>query len=113
VPLTLSSGLEGFAYGMAGMTLVNVAMRTVFLSRLFPAFAMGRHMLRAMAPSIPAVAAVILARMLYGGERTLGLALSELALYAIVTVAATIALERTLLREVWSYLRARPQLEAA
>ena len=76
-----------------------------YLSRLFAGFNLLRHMLRALAPSVPAVVVVLAVRVVEGGERTLGLALGELALYAAVTALATWAFERDLLREVSGYLR--------
>jgi hypothetical protein len=60
--------------------------------------------LRAIAPSIPAVAAVVLARALESGARGEARALGELALYGAVTVAATLVFERDLLREARGYL---------
>jgi hypothetical protein len=48
---------------------------------------------------------VLLVRLAESGDRTLGLALGELALYLAVTAAATWVFERTLLREVLGYLR--------
>ena len=105
VPLLAVEGLEGFAWGIAAMTAVAVAGRTLYVMRLFPGFSLLRHTLRAIAPTVPAVVAVLVARTLESGERTLGLALGELALYAVVTVLATIAFERALLREVAGYIR--------
>jgi hypothetical protein len=58
-----------------------------------------------VAPSLPAAAVVLAARAAYGGGRTLELALAEFGLYVAVTVIATIAFERSLLREVVGYLR--------
>jgi len=113
VPLTLSAGLEGFAIGMVVMTVANFLLRMLYLSRLFPAFAIARHVARAAAPTVPGVAVVLGVRLLETGERTLSLALGELALYAITTLVATLLLERALLREVWGYLRAAPQPKAA
>ena len=46
------------------------------------------------------------------GERTLDLALLELALYLVVTALMTVVLERPLLREARSYLR-RPDVRPA
>jgi hypothetical protein len=45
-----------------------------------------------------------LARALESGPRTEGRALGELAIYAVVTAAATAVLERDLLREARGYL---------
>jgi O-antigen/teichoic acid export membrane protein len=108
VPLLATEGLDGFAWGIAVMTAVAVAGRAFYVARLFPGFSLARHTLRAIAPTIPAVLVVLAARALESGERTLGMALGELALYVVATVVATIAFERTLLREVMGYLRPSP-----
>lgn len=42
-----------------------------------------------------------------------GVALGQLALYVLVTVAATLVLERPLLREVLGYVRGRPRPASA
>ena len=51
---------------------------------------------------------MLLLRAVTDLDRSPSLALAELALYVLVTVAATWALERRLLREVLGYLRAAP-----
>jgi O-antigen/teichoic acid export membrane protein len=112
VPLIFSDGLAGFAAGMAFVTVVSLAARFYYLTRLFPTFEILRHVLRAIAPTIPAVAAVLVLRLALEGERTLDLALLELALYLVVTALMTVALERPLLREARSYLR-RPGVKPA
>jgi PST family polysaccharide transporter len=111
VPLLFADGLEGFAVGMLAVTLANLAGRAYFLSRLFEGFGMLAHIARAAAPTVPAVAAVLALRLVEPGERTLGLALGELALYLAVTAAATWAFERDLVREALGYLRRRPSAE--
>lgn len=105
VPLLALEGLDGFAIGIAVMTAVAVAGRTFYVIRLFPGFAMARHAARAAAPTVPAVAVVLLARLVESGDRTVAVALGELALYAVVTIAATLLFERALLREALGYLR--------
>jgi polysaccharide transporter, PST family len=106
VPLLVSRGLDGFAIGMIVVTVTTLAARTYYLTRLFPAFAMARHALRAVAPTMPAVAVVAGMRSLEAGvDRSLGLALAELAVFLAVTLVATVVLERSLLREVAGYLR--------
>jgi UDP-N-acetylmuramyl pentapeptide phosphotransferase/UDP-N-acetylglucosamine-1-phosphate transferase len=105
IPLLIVDGLDGLAIGMGAMAAVSLAVRLYYLARLFPAFQIARHVGRAVAPTIPAVAAVLLVRLADGSHRTLARALAELALYAVVTAAFTVALERDLLREVVGYLR--------
>jgi O-antigen/teichoic acid export membrane protein len=113
VPLLATEGLDGFAWGVAAMTAVAIAGRTYFVTRLFPGFSLARHALRAAAPTIPAVLAVLAARALEDGERTLGVSLAELGLYVLVTLAATAAFERKLLLEVVGYLRSAGAPERA
>jgi O-antigen/teichoic acid export membrane protein len=108
VPLLVLEGLRGFAWGVAAMTAVAIGGRAFFVARLFPGFSLARHALRAAAPTVPAVLAVVAVRALETGDRTLGVALGELALYGLVTLVATVAFERALLREVVGYLRPAP-----
>jgi O-antigen/teichoic acid export membrane protein len=106
VPGLILYGLDGFAAGMAFMTVVALAGRSFFLTRLFPAFRMTKHFARAIAPTVPAVALVVALRLL-DLERSAALALGELAVYLAVTAGATLLLERDLLREAVGYLRGR------
>ncbi len=108
VPLLLVDGLDGLALGMALVAAIGLIGRVWYLSRLFPSFQILVHSARAIAPSVPAAAAVLLLRAAADVDRSPSLALGELALYAAITVAATWALERRLLREVTGYLRAAP-----
>jgi O-antigen/teichoic acid export membrane protein len=108
IPLMLTDGLRGLAIGLAVQAGVLVSVRGFFLRRLFAGFALGRHALRAVAPSIPAVGAVALVRALESGTRGEARALGELALYAAVTIAATLLFERDLLREARGYLTRAP-----
>ena len=108
VPLLLADGLDGLALGMALSAAILIAGRVWYLSRLFPSFQILVHSARAVAPSVPAAGAVLLLRAATDLDRSPSLALAELALYLLVTVAATWAFERSLLREVTGYLRAAP-----
>ncbi|MBA3328006.1 MAG: oligosaccharide flippase family protein [Solirubrobacterales bacterium] len=114
VPLVYAHGLRGFAIGTAIGVVVSLAIRAAYLVRLFSGFQIGRHALRAIAPSVPAVGLILLARVLEaGGQRTLGLALAELATYVAVTALATWVLERELLREALGYLHRSAPAAAA
>ncbi len=108
IPLLIVDGLRGFAIGVAAQTVVGVSMRAFYLRRLFEGFGIIRHALRAIAPTVPAAALVLGLRLAESGERSGLLAVSELAGYVVVTLAATLAFERALLREAIGYLRARP-----
>ena len=105
LPLLLTQGLGGLAAGLAIAAGAMVCVRGVYLRRLFPGFAMVRHALRAIAPTVPAAAVVLAARLAESGQRTAGEALAELAAYALVTVVATLRFEGPLVREALGYLR--------
>ena len=105
VPLILTFGLTGYAIAWAVMTLLQVAGRGWYLSKLFDGFRMARHFARAIAPSVPAAAAVLAVRLAEPAGRTPALALAELVLYVGATIAATMLFERPLMREVAGYLR--------
>ncbi|MDX6581343.1 MAG: hypothetical protein QOI10_527 [Solirubrobacterales bacterium] len=105
VPGLYIDGLDGFAVGIAAMTAVSLAARWVYVRRLFPDLRFARHGARAIAPTIPAAAAVIAARLLEGGDRSGELALLELLLYIAVTLIATWFFERDLITEIGGYLR--------
>ena len=109
LPLLIADGLSGFAIGMGVMTAVSFAVRAFYLGRMFSGLRVATHTLRAVAPSVPAVAAVLAVRAADSSSRTGGVAIAELALYAAVTLGATLWLERALLREVAGYLRGAPR----
>jgi O-antigen/teichoic acid export membrane protein len=108
IPLLLAFGLPGFAAGIAVQAAAALAMRAYWLHRLFPGFDFLRHAARAFLPSVPAVAVVAAARALEPRGRTLAMALGELAVYLIVTVAATAYFESGLLREAAGQVVERP-----
>jgi PST family polysaccharide transporter len=108
VPLIYSEGVTGLGIGIAAQMLANLAVRAYFLTRLFAGFALARHAARAIWPTVPAVGAVLLMRLAEPGHRTLSIALGEVAVYVLVTLAATWRYEKPLLAEAVSYLRRRP-----
>jgi O-antigen/teichoic acid export membrane protein len=105
IPGMILWGLDGYAAAICAMIGVQLLVRWYYLARLFEGFKFLRHSLRAIAPSIPAVAAVLGVRLLEGGGRPASIVLGELALYVAVTVGATCLLERALLVEMFGYLR--------
>jgi O-antigen/teichoic acid export membrane protein len=113
IPLLLAFGLPGFAVGIALQGLAQVALRAFYLQRMFSGFDFLRHSARAFLPTLPAAGAVLLLRVLEPGGRTLGLALIELAVYVLVTVAATWRAESSLLREAVGHLRGPRPVSAA
>lgn len=104
VPLMLTVGVIGYGIGMAASTLVLLVMRAHYLRKLFPGFNLFAHAARALAPVLPAVAAVLLVRMI-DVARTPVLALLELCLYAVVVAAMLFVFERRLLKEALGYIR--------
>jgi O-antigen/teichoic acid export membrane protein len=104
-PLLLAEGIDGVAVGIGIATALALVGRVWFLSRLFPSFQILVHSARAIAPSLPATAAVLGMRAVTDLDRSPGLAAAELGLYLALTVAATLALERALLGELRGYLR--------
>jgi O-antigen/teichoic acid export membrane protein len=107
-PLTFAYELDGFAAGTAVMVTGTVAGRWYYLKKLFPRLALTRYVVRALAPTAVAAAVILASRAVFDADRTLSLALGELAVYLAINVALTIPLERALLAEAVSYLR-RPR----
>jgi O-antigen/teichoic acid export membrane protein len=108
IPLLIHLGLKGFAIGVAAAVATDIACRAWYLTRLFRGLRYLAHALRSVAPSLPAIGAVLLLRWIEPFERSLGVALAEGALYLLVTAAFTIALEGRLIREAVGYLRRVP-----
>lgn len=105
IPLLFVDGLRGFAAGMVVFGLVGLVCRAIFLRRIFAGFGMLRHTVRAVVPSLLAMAPILAVRQLESGHRGAGEAAVELVAYLVLTVLATLALEGPLLREARSYLR--------
>ena len=105
LPLLIVDGLDGLAIGLGVVTIVSLIVRGLYLKRLLPGLRLFRHMARAIAPSIPAVGMVLAVRAAEDPHRGAQSAIIELVVYLLVTVLATLAFERSLLREVAGYLR--------
>lgn len=112
IPLLLAFGLPGFAAGVVGQGLVAFIVRVRYVRSLFPGYAPIRHVLRAFLPTVPAAAAVLLARVAGDGTPTLARALVELAGYLLITAVATWRSEAPLLRETLSLVRGRAAVPA-
>jgi O-antigen/teichoic acid export membrane protein len=109
VPLTLAFGLRGLGIGIAFQSLVGLFFRAYYLRKLFHGFGFLRHAVRAIVPTVPAVGAVLLARLAEHGARTLPLALAEFASYLLITAGATWLMEDRLLAEAIGYMLERPR----
>ncbi len=105
LPLLFADGLTGLGIGIAAGALSNLVLRAWYLSTLFRGFEFIRHALRAILPTLPAVAVVLVMRAVEGSPRTAAMAAAELAAYVVVTVLATWRTEGPLLSEVVGYLR--------
>jgi O-antigen/teichoic acid export membrane protein len=107
LPLLFAYGLTGLAIGFAAQAAVNLVFRGWYLAQIFDGFSFARHAWRAVLPTVPAVAAVLLMRQLEHGARSGAMAIAELAVYVLVTVLATWLFEGSLIREAVSYLLRR------
>jgi O-antigen/teichoic acid export membrane protein len=107
LPLLFTHGLGGLAIGLAAGAGANLLVRAWYLSRLFDGFRFIRHALRAVLPTVPAVAAVLLIRALESGARVPAMPAGELVAYIVVTAGGTLLAEGALLREVLGYVRGR------
>jgi len=105
VPLTYADGLGGLATGLSIAVGAGFVARAGYIARLFPGRPLARQAARALAPSVPAVGIVVLARLLESGERSPGIAAAELVAYLLVTAIATWLVERELIREAVGYMR--------
>lgn len=112
IPLTIAHGLTGFAIAVGAQALAHMACRALYLSRFFHGFHYLGHAARSIAPTLPAIAGVLAVRGLITADRTLALALSELAIYGLLIVGFTALFEGRLVKEAVSYLRAAPAIES-
>ena len=103
IPLLLAEGLDGLAIGTAATTAVALALRVVFVHRLFPEVPLVGIAARGAAPAAVGAAAVLAA----GAP-----APAELALYVAIVAAATWLLQGGLLREAVGYLARRSSAQA-
>lgn len=107
MPGALVGDSWGFVCGRIGCTACVLAVRGAYVRRLLPGARLGAMALRAAVPVALASAPVLALRLaLWGGERTLGQALVELALWLAGLALATWRFERGLLAELRGYLRA-------
>lgn len=112
VPAMLVFGLGGYAAGFAASTLVQVVLRGYYMRQLFPGFKIFRQLARGVAPTVVPAALVLLERAVIDAERSLSLALAELAAFSGTVMALTWLLERDLIAEMLGYLR-RPGIGGA
>ena len=108
VPAMIAWGLDGFIVGTCVSLVVELAVRALYLRRLFPGFQLASLLARAVLPVLPGVLLVLGLRVLESGPREPAYALLELGAFVACTIAMTVVRERPLLREVLGYLRREP-----
>jgi O-antigen/teichoic acid export membrane protein len=110
IPLMFSDHLVGLALAFVLGELAAFVVRGIWLSRLFTGVSILTQLIRGFAPTVIAAAPILALRVVAGTEKSLLAAAAVFTFYAIATIAATVALERPLLREAFGYmLRRRPQ----
>jgi PST family polysaccharide transporter len=107
--LTNSYGMHGFEASLAIMTAFTLGARMWYLRRVFKGFRVWLHCLRAVAPTLPAVAITLGVRALWSGPRTIQMAIAEIVVYSVTTIAFTWLFERRLVREMLGYVRRRAE----
>ena len=106
VPAALAWGTAGFLAGRAAGMACVLAVRRVYLRRLLPGVRVEALALRAAGIAALASAAVLAIRLsFWGGERQVGQALGELALWAVLVVVLVLRLDGPLLRELRGLVR--------
>lgn len=105
VPLLLTYGLPGFALGIGAGTVAGLGVRIAYLVKLFPTLRMVAHVARAIAPTFPAAAGILIGRAVLGGGNSVHRTLTEIVAYGATVVIATWFAERSLLQEAVGYLR--------
>ena len=112
-PLLYWEGLEGYAVGMGISALILVALRLVYLRRLFPLRPIFGNIAQGLVPVVIALTGTAALRLaLWGGERTAGQAAAEVVVFVALAGFATLISARSLLSEFREYLR-RPSPASA
>jgi O-antigen/teichoic acid export membrane protein len=107
-PLLFVLGLDGFVIGSAATVAAQLAVRAIYLSRLFENFSFLFHLARSVAPTAIAASAILAERAVLRGDGTGEGAIPEFVAYVALATAATVLLERRLLGEMLGYLRGGP-----
>jgi O-antigen/teichoic acid export membrane protein len=105
VPAMLAWGVTGYAVGFATANSVQIAIRGYYMRRLFGGFSALRQLVRGILPTVPPTALILLLHLLVPGDRTLSRALAEVATYSLGVVFFTWLFERSLVNELFGYLR--------
>jgi hypothetical protein len=113
IPAMFAFGLGGYAAGFAASTFAQVLARGYYMRQLFAGFRVFRQLVRGFAPAVPPAALILLFRAAVDVDRSLSLALAELAVYLGGVLILTWLFERTLVAEMVGYLRGRRAYEGA
>jgi PST family polysaccharide transporter len=113
VPLLVVYHLTGLGIGLCSATALTVALRLWYLRRLFGQLPVFGHVSRGVGPTLPAVAAVMVVRLVRSPGHGAMWMVIEAVLYTFVAVAATCLWQGALLRESLGYLRGRRTAVAA
>lgn len=101
LPAYLTWGPTEYVLAICGSSVAILCVRAWFVRRLLPGVDLPRLVLRCVWPvTLAAGAALALRLALWGGERPLGQALAELALFLVAYAGLVVAAERRLLREL-------------
>lgn len=110
IPLMYSDHLVGLGIAFALGEVVGFGIRGIWLRHFFIDVSIFSQLTRAFAPTVLAAIPVLALRALVGQEHTLLAAVAVFVLYVGLTVTATVALERPLLREAAGYMLHRRPL---
>jgi O-antigen/teichoic acid export membrane protein len=110
IPAMLAFGLTGYAVGVGAVRSTQILIRAYYMRSLFGDFSALKQLWRAVLPTLPATA-VVLATRAITHERSLAMAVAELATYAALVTASTLLFEQSLVVELVGYLR-RAQLRS-
>jgi O-antigen/teichoic acid export membrane protein len=105
IPLLLSDGLTGLAWGIGAGAGAALIVRAGYIAALFEGFDLLWHAWRALLPVVPAAGVVLMIRALT--HAGLALCIIELLAYVGVALIASLISERALLLEALGYLRRR------
>lgn len=105
IPAMLAFGVAGYAAGFVAATAVQIVIRAYYMQSLLGGFNIITQLVRSIAPVVPPAALVLVARAALPGSRSLAWVVSEVVVYALLTIALTYVFERNLLHELFGYLR--------
>jgi O-antigen/teichoic acid export membrane protein len=101
LPVYLTWGETEYVIAICGSSAAILCVRAYFVRRLLPGVDLPRLVARCAWPVLVTTAAVMALRLaLWGGERPLGQAIAELALFLAIYGAIVVVAERSLLSEL-------------